>query len=35
MEQCSVNINIDMYYMALSSIAGKGVKYEPVFIMKK
>ena len=35
MEQCSANINIDTYYMALSSIAGKGVKYEPVFIMKK
>lgn len=35
MEQCSGNINIDMYYMALSSIAGKGVKYEPIFVMKK
>lgn len=35
MEQCSTNIDIDIYHMALSSIAGKGVKYEPVFVMKK
>ena len=33
---CQANLNhIDTYHMVLSSIAGKGVKYEPIYVFQK